>query len=99
MEHEAWKLILSVVEDTWLQELNRSKTYYRLVNAGKMLTQLQVTCGGIHALDVLALQKYMQRYHLDSEGIPEYINEIKDAQSKAKRANNPITNKKTSSLR
>ena len=34
----------------------------------------------------------MQRYHLNSEGIPGYINELKGAQSKAKRVNNPITN-------
>ena len=34
----------------------------------------------------------MQRYHLNSEGIPGYINEPKGAQYKAKRVNNPITN-------
>ena len=33
----------------------------------------------------------MQRYHIDSKGILLYINELKDAQSKAEQANNPIT--------
>ena len=34
----------------------------------------------------------MQCYHLDSKGIPEYINKLRDAQAKAKRENNLITN-------
>ena len=34
----------------------------------------------------------MQRYHLDRKGIPEYINNIKDNQAKAERANNLIAN-------
>ena len=34
----------------------------------------------------------MQCYHLDSKGIPEYINKLRDAQAKAKRENNMITN-------
>ena len=49
------------------------------------------TCGGLHTFDVLTLQNKMQRYHLDSEVISEYINDLKDAQAKAERANNPIT--------
>ena len=34
----------------------------------------------------------MQCYHIDSKGIPEYINKLRDAQAKAKRENNLITN-------
>ena len=33
----------------------------------------------------------MQNYHLDMEGIPEYINEIKDDQKQSKRSGNTIT--------
>ena len=66
------------------------KTYYTLVTAGKILSHLQATCRGLHAPDVLALKNEMQHYHIDSEGFPEYINEIEDAQEKAERANNPI---------
>ena len=33
----------------------------------------------------------MQHYHINSEGISEYINNLKDAQAKAKQVNNPIT--------
>ena len=56
-----------------------------------MITHLQARRRGFHALDVLAPQNEMQRYHLDSEGILEYINDLEDAQAKAADANNPIT--------
>ena len=32
----------------------------------------------------------MQRYHIGIEGIPEYINDLKDSQVKAERINDPI---------
>ena len=51
-------------------------------------------CGKIRALDVLYLQNEMQRYHLEFNGIPEYVNALEDTQYKAERANNPITNAK-----
>ena len=73
------------------QELKLSNTYYILVTVGQLIDHLKSTCGGCHALYVLTLQNDMKRYHLESEIIPEYINEIEDAQAKAERANNRIT--------
>ena len=49
-------------------------------------------CGGLHALDVLALQEKMHNAHKDSDGIPEYINTLEDGRDKAARAGAPITN-------
>ena len=80
-----------MVEDTWVQELKREKSYYNLITAGKILAHLQATCMGLHALDFIALQNKMQRYHINFKGIPEYINDPGDAQDKAEWANNPIT--------
>ena len=40
-------------------------------------------CGGLHALDILALQEAMHNAHKDSDGIPEYINTLEDGQEKA----------------
>ena len=48
-----------------------------------MIAHLQVICWGLHTLDVLALQNEMQQYHLNGEGIPEYVNTLEDAQDKA----------------
>ena len=58
-----------------------------------MLAHLQSTCGGLHALDVLALQEKMHNAHKDSEGIPEYINTMEDGRDKAAREGAPISNK------
>ena len=41
---------------------------------------------------MLTPQNKMQRYHLDTEGIPEYINALEDSQNQSNRAGNPITN-------
>ena len=57
-----------------------------------MLAHLQSTCGGLHALDFLALQDKMHNAHNDSEGIPEYINTLEDGSDKAARAGAPISN-------
>ena len=54
------------------------------------MAHLQSTCGGLHALDVLALQEKMNNAHKDSEGIPEYINTLEEARSGAPISNNML---------
>ena len=48
-------------------------------------------CGVLHALDLHTLQIELLNMHKDSEGIPEYINSLEDAQAKAERAKVPVT--------
>jgi hypothetical protein len=57
-----------------------------------MLVHLQSMCGGLHALDVLALQEKMHNAHKYSEGIPVYTNTLEDGRDKANRAGAPISN-------
>ena len=52
---------------------------------------MQAGCTGRHALDLLTLHNEMQRYHLEVEGIPEYINILEDAKRQAGRAGRTIT--------
>ena len=91
-ECEYGKFIFSMVEYTWVRDINRDKTYNTLVTAGQIITHLQAICVVIYALDVLALQNKTQLYHIDREGIMEYINELEDDQAMTEQANNPITN-------
>ena len=56
-----------------------------------MFAHLQAGCTGRHALDPFALHKEIQRYHLEVEGIPEYINMFEDAQRQAGRAGRAIS--------
>lgn len=90
-EREAQQFILAVVKDTWVKELKSSSTFYTRVTAKELLDHLQETCTRLHALDVLALQNEMQTYHVDAEGILEYVNMLEDAQKRSRRARNPIT--------
>ena len=48
-------------------------------------------CTVRHALDLLALHNEMQSYHLEVEGILEYIKMLEDAQRQAGRAGRTIT--------
>ena len=45
---------------------------------------------GRHALELLVLHNEMQRYHLEVEVIPEYINMLEDTQRQAGRAGRMI---------
>ena len=47
---------------------------------------------GRQTLDLLALHNKIQSYHLKLEGIPNYINILKDAQKQARRAGQIIAN-------
>ena len=67
------------------------ETIYTEVDPRDILAHLQSGCTDRHALDLLALHNEMQRYHLEVEGIPEYINMLEDAQRQAGRAGRAIS--------
>ena len=83
--------MLAVVADTWVRELRDPETIYTEVDPRDLLAHLQAGCTGRHALDLLALLNEMQRYHMEVEGIPEYINMLEDAQRQASRAGHAIS--------
>ena len=67
-----------------------TQTIYSEVSAKDLLAHLQAGCTGRHALDLLELHNEMQRYHLEVEGIPKYINILEDAQRQSGRAGQTI---------
>ena len=73
------QFILAVVEDTWVRELRDTETFYTDVDPKALIAHLQAGCICCHALDLLVLHNEMQFYHLEVEGIPEYINMLEDA--------------------
>ena len=70
---ETTQFVLAVVADTWAREIRNPETIYTEVEPRDLLAHLQAGCTGRHALDLLALHNEIQRYHLEVEGIPEYI--------------------------
>ena len=71
------------MSDTYIRYLKSSTYFYTRVKPRDLLAHLQSMCGGLHALDVLALQDQMHNAHKYSEGIPEYINTLEDGRDKA----------------
>ena len=86
------QFILTIVADTWVREIQDTKTLYTDVVPKALLSHLQAGCTGRHALELLTLHNEIQRYHLKVEGIPEYINMLKDAQNQVWRAGRTIAN-------
>ena len=74
-----------------VRELRDPDTIYTEVDPQDLFAHLQSGCTGRHDLDLLALHNEMQHYHLEAEGIPEYINMLEDAQRQAGRAGRTIT--------
>ena len=78
--------MLAVVDDMWVRELRDTDSLYTEVDPKDLSSHLQAGCTGRHALDLLALHKEIQRYHLEVEVIPEYINMLEDAHWQANQA-------------
>ena len=93
---EARALNLHAVDKTWVLELKDKETLFTQVTSRQLMDHLQSICGGLHAIDVLALHNEMQEYHTDSEGILDLKNALEATQKKSKRgtSNNPITDAK-----
>ena len=83
--------MIVIVADTWVRKLRDHDTIYTKVFPQDLFSHLQAGCTGRHALNLLALHNKMQRYHLEVEEIPEYINMLKDDQRQAGRAGRTIT--------
>jgi hypothetical protein len=90
-ERGVCQFIIDVFEETYVRDLKSNKLYYTKVTPIEFLDHLQATCGGLHGIDLFALQGEMQTTHKECEGIPEYIHALEDVQDKAERANVPIT--------
>ena len=78
-QRETAQFILAVSEATWIRELRDTETFYINVVPKALLAHLQAGCAGRHALYLMMLHNEMQCYHLEVEGIPEYINMLEDA--------------------
>ena len=68
-ELKARTLILHAVSETLVLELKDEDTLFTQVTQRQLMDHLQSICGGLHAINVLALQNEMQEYHKYSKGI------------------------------
>ena len=77
---------MAVVDETWYKELEDPDTFYTNVKALKLLDRLTEFCSGLHTVNAVYIPQVMKTLFSDTEGIPQFINAIKAAPRKSKRA-------------
>ncbi len=60
------------------------------MTARQLINHLDANCGGLHPSELVNLPTDMMGYYSQADGIPEYINMLKEAQCKLARANLPM---------
>ena len=83
---------MPVVYETWYKELKDPDTFYTKVTAIKLLEHLTEFCAGLHTVDAVDIPKLMKELYKDSDGVPQFINEMEAAQRNSKRAKLVINN-------
>ena len=82
-ERAVAKFIRDALPETWYRQLKDADTFYTDITAQELMTHLLVDCEGLHALNVVELPTQMFTFWSDTEGIPQYINKLEDAQHKS----------------
>ena len=76
-----------------MRKLQDTETLYTDIAPRALIAHLEEGCTDRHALELLAFHNEMQRYYLEVQGIPKYINIIKNAQKQAGRTGQTIAEK------
>jgi hypothetical protein len=87
-ERGSAKFLRDTVDEVWFNDLKDVDTFYTKVTALKIIAFLDTNSGGLHAVDMISLRTNMHQYYVQSDGIPQYINMLEDAQKKAKQGGN-----------
>jgi hypothetical protein len=84
------KFLCNLVDDICYNNLKDTKTIYTKVTAHEIMTHLDATSRGLHAIAMISLCSNMTQYYVQADGIPQLIVMMEDAQKKAKQAGMPI---------
>ena len=77
------KFLKDLIDKTWYKDLKDIKSFYTKVMAFDLPDHLNWNCGGLHAIDLIHFNTEMMGCYAEVEGIPEYMNMLKDAQRNA----------------
>jgi hypothetical protein len=86
------KFIRDAVDKLWYCDLRHQCSFYTSVTAKQLIEHLDANCGGLHPSKLVNLPTEMMSYYDKADGIPEYIDLLKEAQCKLARANLPMSN-------
>ena len=89
---ESNKFCVAVFGRTWISSLSKgSPIYFAEATTREIIDVARKACTGLHVINLLDLQDKMRNMPLTSDTIADYIEALKDAQRKGKRANNPVS--------
>ena len=77
---------MTVVDETWYNELKDPGTFYTKVTAIKLLEKITEFCAGLNTVDAVNIPQLMKELYKDSDGVPQFINATEAAQRKSKHA-------------
>jgi hypothetical protein len=63
----------TVVEKIWYNNLKNADTFYTKVTAIDIMSLLNASSGGLHALNMILLCTDMMQYYVQADGIPQFI--------------------------
>jgi hypothetical protein len=86
------KFLRNTIDELWYKDLKNPRTFYNSVTAMAFFDHLEDNCGGLHPSELINLPTEMISFYQKTEGIPEYINDLEDAQRKLARAKLPMSN-------
>jgi hypothetical protein len=84
------KFLHDVVDKIWYNNFEDANLFYTKVTAIDIMALLDANSEGLHAVDMITLRTNMIQYYVQTEGIPQFIVMMEDAQKKAKRVGMPI---------
>ena len=91
--HSTKRLILYARTSSWksstkhgTRSLRNLTCFYTDVTAHKLFDHLTKFCSGLHTVDAVDIPQVMKTLFSGAEGVPQYINAMKSAQRKSKRA-------------
>ena len=77
---------MEAVDETWYKYLEDPDTFYTNVTARKLLYHLTKFYSGLHTMNAVDIPKVTNTLFRNAEGILQFINAMKAAQRKSKRA-------------
>jgi hypothetical protein len=81
-ESGAAKFLRGSVNEVWYKNLKDADTLYPMVLALKIMTFIEVSSRGLHAIDMISLCTNMHQYYLQGDGILQYIAMLEDPQKR-----------------
>ena len=76
------KVLWDTIDELWYKDLKNSHTFYNSITPMAFFDQLEENYGGPYPRELINLPKEMISFYQKTEGIPESINNLRDAQHK-----------------